>query len=262
MKRLGLLLLCTTLPLPIACDLDDRSIGDSGNDDAGDDVDPIDGGDCTEIGCEDAIFLTLESPSGVYDDGNWAVIIEDNNGQPGSRCTFSIVAGQPEDPDCLLDPTVDGTIIVHLPAGHTDATITVLKDDVVAGELQTVIEYEEVAPNGFECGPVCSQADLTITVDTALSCDALGDQFATEVEAVRSCTGANECGQVIEGTSCGCTREWVARLDADLTRFSELANSGGQLLCDWAFFGSSCDCPEADGFDCIDNECTWNYVGG
>ena len=76
MKRLGLLLLCTALPLSlqVGCDLNDRSIGDSGNaDDAGDDGDDGDDGDptngggaCTEIGCEDGIFLTLESASNVW----------------------------------------------------------------------------------------------------------------------------------------------------------------------------------------------------
>jgi hypothetical protein len=80
-----------------------------------------------------------------------------------------------------------------------------------------------------------------------------------ELAAIRSCTADDECGQVLRDTSCGCTRDLVARLDADVTRFNELRTTqvDGERCSD---LGSSCDCPEADGFECKDNQCAWRYV--
>jgi hypothetical protein len=66
---------------------------------------------------------------------------------------------------------------------------------------------------------------------------------------------------VLGGTSCGCTRELVARLDADTTRFEALkdARIGGESCIS---LGSTCDCPNAEGFACSSGFCTWNYVDG
>ncbi len=77
---------------------------------------------------------------------------------------------------------------------------------------------------------------------------------------VRSCTEASECGTVISGFSCGCTRDWVGRLDADENLLTDAAQAGVDGECGWAMWGGTCDCPEVDGFDCIDNICTWNYT--
>ncbi|MEM6296922.1 MAG: hypothetical protein AAGA54_37000, partial [Myxococcota bacterium] len=86
--------------------------------------------------------------------------------------------------------------------------------------------------------------------------------FDEAFTAVRGCEEASECGTVIDGFSCGCTRDWVGRLDSDASVLTEAANAGLVAACDWASWGSSCDCPETDGFDCIDNICTWNYIDG
>lgn len=94
----------------------------------------------------------------------------------------------------------------------------------------------------------------------APSCTTLQEEFEAEAEAVRRCSADAECGQVIEGTSCGCTRDWVARNDADLGEFWRLAAAAEDMTCAWAGFGSSCDCPETDGYACVDDACTWNYV--
>jgi hypothetical protein len=33
-----------------------------------------------------------------------------------------------------------------------------------------------------------------------------------------------------------------------------------EMECLFTQLGGSCDCPEADGFACIDQRCTWNYL--
>ncbi len=93
------------------------------------------------------------------------------------------------------------------------------------------------------------------------TCEVILAEFEAETTAIRSCTSADECGQELTGTSCGCTRNWVARTDADTTTFYALIAESNALSCDLSL-GSTCDCPEADGYACVDDVCTWNYVSG
>ncbi len=91
------------------------------------------------------------------------------------------------------------------------------------------------------------------------SCTDVLAAFEAEATAIRSCEMDEECGQVLTGTSCGCTRNWVARTDADTTVFYELMGIqiGGETCVQ---IGSTCDCPEADGYACVEGQCTWNYL--
>jgi hypothetical protein len=86
------------------------------------------------------------------------------------------------------------------------------------------------------------------------SCAEVKGELDAELASVRSCTADAQCGQELLGTSCGCTRNLVARLDADISRVEELIglNCGG--------LASTCDCPTADGFACVGGTCAWNYV--
>jgi len=91
------------------------------------------------------------------------------------------------------------------------------------------------------------------------TCDEFAPAFEAEVTAIRGCTEDAECGQVLQGTSCGCTRNWVARLDANTDAFFDLVDLGDDLGCELPFV-STCDCPAADGYSCTDNVCEWNYI--
>lgn len=94
--------------------------------------------------------------------------------------------------------------------------------------------------------------------DSARTCDDVLFDEATELAALQTCTTAAECGQVLTGTSCGCTRDAVVRLDADPTPFRALQDEAGALDCDGG--ESTCDCPEAYGFDCVGGACAWDYT--
>ena len=83
--------------------------------------------------------------------------------------------------------------------------------------------------------------------------------FQAETLEVRSCSADSQCGQELSGTSCGCTRNWVATLDANTDCFYSLIDQAGVLECDLGLF-SSCDCPAADGFVCDSGICQWNYL--
>ena len=91
------------------------------------------------------------------------------------------------------------------------------------------------------------------------NCDELGAAFSSETMDIRSCVAADECGLELMGTSCGCTRNWVARLDADTTDFYALVAKGERMGCE-LFLSGTCDCPAADGFVCEAGICGWNYL--
>lgn len=91
------------------------------------------------------------------------------------------------------------------------------------------------------------------------TCDDVESEYFDALEQVSSCAQADECGQPILGTSCGCTRNLVARTDADLGEVADLQAEAGELECDIG--GTSvCDCPEALGFDCLEGTCAFNLV--
>ena len=90
------------------------------------------------------------------------------------------------------------------------------------------------------------------------TCEDLTVALAAEEAEIRACTSGAECGQVLSGTSCGCTRNEVARYDADTTAFYALLSESQAAECDLG--ASTCDCPEAYGFACESGTCTWNYT--
>jgi hypothetical protein len=91
------------------------------------------------------------------------------------------------------------------------------------------------------------------------TCGPIVADFEAETSSIRSCEDASECGQVLTGTSCGCTRNWVARTDADTSDWTEIREKAFANGCNLPGTISTCDCPAADGFACVNNTCTWNY---
>ncbi|MEO6599951.1 MAG: hypothetical protein ABIQ16_08785 [Polyangiaceae bacterium] len=91
------------------------------------------------------------------------------------------------------------------------------------------------------------------------SCDSLVSDMKGTLASVQKCKSAADCGQPIPGSSCGCTRDLVARKDADISPYLAQKARVFDLGCA-SEGGSTCDCPNADGFACVDNVCSWNYV--
>ena len=92
-----------------------------------------------------------------------------------------------------------------------------------------------------------------------LTCDEVRTQYNTALFEIQVCTNDHECGTVLPGTSCGCTRDLVARIgvsDAVMSRFHQYlerhTNDCGEG------FITTCDCPKANGFACINNKCAFN----
>jgi len=111
------------------------------------------------------------------------------------------------------------------------------------------------------CNQCTCQAngDVACTAkDCSDSCEGLALALEEELAEVQACATAADCGQPIAGSSCGCTRNLVARKDADLSRYLELRSRASDNDCEIG--GSTCDCPVADGFACVNQRCTWNYT--
>lgn len=106
----------------------------------------------------------------------------------------------------------------------------------------------------------CSDSESPVAPGQLRDCVEVTLALEFELAAIQSCTAAAQCGQVLAGTSCGCTRDLVARLDADTASFEAIVARGRTLACPATEFGSTCDCPAADGFACVDGSCTWNYL--
>ena len=91
------------------------------------------------------------------------------------------------------------------------------------------------------------------------TCEQVEDAFQAELARVQACSVAAQCGQVLAGTSCGCTRNLVARLDADTQDLYALMDQAASWSCDLGLT-SPCDCPETDGFTCHLGRCAWDYT--
>lgn len=81
--------------------------------------------------------------------------------------------------------------------------------------------------------------------------------FRAETINIRSCNRAADCGTVLQGTSCGCTRDWVARNNVNTQPFYQLLQEA--QACGLGLT-STCDCPQTYGFACVNQICTWDYT--
>lgn len=123
---------------------------------------------------------------------------------------------------------------------------------------------EQVSSDGCNTCQCTASGQVACTArdcqpDAGSSCDSLREQASLELAKLRSCNSAAECGQPIPGSSCGCTRDLVARQDADLGAYLALRSEVASRGCA-NDGGSTCDCPSANGFACIDHTCAWNYA--
>lgn len=94
----------------------------------------------------------------------------------------------------------------------------------------------------------------------SLTCDGVRKLAAEELERIQSCSADSECGLVLPNTSCGCTRDLVARTEANPEHFQDLQRTtiDGERC---VSLGSACDCPKTYGYSCEGGRCTWDYTG-
>lgn len=227
----------------------------------------------TEPNCEsepagDRCFsgIELRLDASTFDEVSYLIEVRDEAGDFFRDCAFKMPEGPTENADCWLGSTDEGTTVnVSMETYEIELDqplhLTVHRDAAPVFQ-QLVVPTYQFSENMCTGSVDCVVAELGVDTDMAAAetCTAMGEAFEAATLEVRSCEDASDCGQVL-GYSCGCTNDWVGRLDADPTEMNQLAEDGVLLGCDWASFDSDCSCPEADGFTCReDNICDWNLL--
>ena len=113
------------------------------------------------------------------------------------------------------------------------------------------------------CGGVatCTAAGFCEwSAEPATTCDEITADFTSYLATIQTCDTASECGTVLTGTSCGCTRNLVARADLTAQQVADFEALKAQYSACGGSFLSTCDCPAASGFKCSDNRCSFNLV--
>ncbi|MCO4774353.1 MAG: hypothetical protein KDA24_30300 [Deltaproteobacteria bacterium] len=138
-------------------------------------------------------------------------------------------------------------------------------DDLQLDELSDVEGSTELAmgpPNGLppQANPNAGE-NANFGCALPSSCQALDNRWEQELDVQIGCDTVDDCTTVIQGVSCGCTRNMVGNEDTDISCLSDLADElYAQGCVQYHPFISTCDCPTVDGFACVDNRCTWNYA--
>lgn len=127
---------------------------------------------CTEIGCQDglSIVLNLDAP---LDDGVWTLEVDTDDGL--TTCAFEVSHTCAEgdvcvtsDCDTLAWSAEQGEVdTVYLWLVTDDETVDVYLDDPSGTErfaASETVTYETFAPNGEQCGPICTSASLELDV--------------------------------------------------------------------------------------------------
>jgi hypothetical protein len=116
---------------------------------------------CTEIGCQDGAEIELSPPLAP---GSYEIDISDSS----DSAFCSVTVGTQETVDCtgrLSEVRIEAGMIF---VGGTPATLSIqitAEDGIIADE-SIDLEYESEQPNGPGCPPVCSQAQVVLTVST------------------------------------------------------------------------------------------------
>jgi len=128
---------------------------------------------------------------------------------------------------------------------------------------KTYVVGQEVSNDGCNTCTCTASGDIACTArdcpNPGVSCDDRVKELAATLASAQKCDSAADCGQRIPESSCGCTRDLIARNDADLSPYLAQRSKVRELGCE-TVGGSTCDCPNADGYACIDHVCGWNYT--
>ena len=129
---------------------------------------------CTEMGCIDGFQMTLEPPITTHAsyiftvtlDGEtitceYALPFVEEGGEYGScdgEGVWLTISGT------ALDASQHSIPEIYIPSNPSEVSIEITKDEEVLVRETVAPEYEEFAPNGKDCGPICYSAGITISI--------------------------------------------------------------------------------------------------
>lgn len=118
---------------------------------------------CTEIGCDDGFFLTIQPESGTFADGDYVIDTEIDG--VADTCTITIGAMVQSDCNALIDVSNTPNRIDILFGGMpASITVVITQNATELANVTFMPSYMEVQPNGEGCPPVCQQASGEISL--------------------------------------------------------------------------------------------------
>jgi hypothetical protein len=132
-------------------------------------------GACTEIGCLDAFWLTIDAPSAGFPAGDWTVSV--GTWDDFEECSFTLAPGSCgrsvciESSECFLTFDSDGALRVTLPPvfgiaplGQVPVGVTVEIDGAEVLSAAVTPTETRWQPNGPLCPPVCWTAAASVAL--------------------------------------------------------------------------------------------------
>jgi hypothetical protein len=131
-------------------------------------------GECSEIGCDDELLVSLVALAGVFDGGEYTVAAKIDGFT--ESCRFSLTGEANDcggDPPCVLENDCDAefgfAVTPHFvllrvrPVGEI-VQLGIARDTSTLVDVTLVPEYDEYWPNGSDCEPVCQVASASVDV--------------------------------------------------------------------------------------------------
>ena len=127
---------------------------------------------CTEMGCVDGLQINFDPEITTH--GNYVFSVTMDGVTEVCEYSLPFVEENGEYGTCdgeNLWLTISGTALdasqhsipdMYIPSSPTDVSIEITRDDVLIVSSSFQPEYEEFAPNGKECGPICYNAGHAI----------------------------------------------------------------------------------------------------
>lgn len=114
---------------------------------------------CTEVGCDDQASISIR---GIEANQSYAVEIETDDGT--IQCTIDTSDEMRitcDDNNLFYGSQMD-TAYIYLTGTPDRVAITVRQNGTVITQDEVRPDYDQVAPNGEACGPICMQTEIPI----------------------------------------------------------------------------------------------------
>jgi hypothetical protein len=150
--------------------------------------DSLFGASCTEMGCGDALALTLRTDDNTWPVGQYSFEIslgdqsytcavdipDDLPDNPGGNCEPQLNASFRAETECTERRTKDAVsqsctpiadhwlLEIHQSGTPKTLRVKVTRDGSIILEKDQELTYKETRPNGLDCEPVCKQSQVEL----------------------------------------------------------------------------------------------------
>jgi hypothetical protein len=136
---------------------------------------------CTEVGCADGATIILKTPDDTWAEAQYRLTIVVDNATYVCSLQSPYITESIHRVECdatlgalslvwravtvCEEPVQDRfTLEAALPGTPKEVHVTFTRDDATLLDQSVPLSYETTRPNGPECGPICQQARVELTV--------------------------------------------------------------------------------------------------